>query len=519
MGQRVIIPIFGGTYEGHEGGSQEWQANEASLNIIPQVDPEGIGKIQPGTLKRFPGTSEFSTVRNGAGVETCRGMITFEDQGDSYNEKVATIINTQFGITDSAGTTAVPTTISNAITADFGTVTMHLFQSGATSNVVWAPHGTAASGIGRYVSSTDTQDVVAVTGTGFANNSPNTISTMNRQILGEDGQSWATSAPGTESIDTTNRLAEAEAFPDRLLRSFSLNPYSYKFGSRSIEVYENTGTGKPPFRRIPSGVFNRGILNKNAIASWGDKIFFLDNQSNPVMMRGLQLVDIGNPFIKTEFRRFSLGGPFDDGSMGDIAIMPIFWEGQLMVVFKTIQWDSNSSPVKNQVYVWHETPNLWTQVGATLGTSQWGYAAYAYAFDKHLVMHESNGKMYELTPDEYQDAGTTMDMLRVTKNVTSEMLGGEPDQWVYYNRVVITALGGNFSGTNELKLSFSDDGGTSWATDLVADMDGNNANFNTDIYYAGLGRSRNRMWRITYDSIDSQMVFISMQAEVEFGAP
>lgn len=533
MSRRVELPLLGPpsgaanpTADVANSTLPDYSNPSQMINMWPTLDSKG-GYY----LVSAPGTSSYTFLQtellSGSGVTTYngRGMGVFADSSSSYAEKIGCVVNNGVVIVD-ALTESSPGTVSSAINTTFGLVDVRNFQSAASSQLVWSNHRSDAAGVGYYDPATDTQDIAATIGSNFANGSPYTFDIINRQIVGEDEQSWASSAPASLQVDTTNRLAEAEAFPDRIRRVIVTQPYLYVFGQRSTEVYQNTGSGKPPFSRVPTGVLSIGLgQDRNAVGVFEDMLFFIDQQGRPMMLRGLQAQYIGTPRVWRLLRGFIL--------YSDTRIMPFIWNGSLVVMFNMMKQNSASDVDYGPCLVYHVDFNMWSDYGLYNGSplgdipgdycSFGGVDAVTY-LNKVLFLHSENGRIIEL--DEASNSiylnsssNSTSDMVysRVTESINSSVLGAEPDQLVYMSRLILRTTPGSTTSAvtpTSITMQYSDDGGITWSTSKTATM-GVRGDHGIEVFWTSLGRFRNRIFRFAFT--DASLALYGLFADISIG--
>lgn len=513
------LPLFGGQYDSEPRNSvTKYQGAETTWNMIPRADPAGL---EEAILAPFPGLTAFATVKS-AGSLNARGMCIFADQGDSYVDKIGTIINNEFRFIDAAGTVTASGAGSSAITDTYGNIAMVNQQTGSTSEVSWAPNfqGAGYANTGLYQSTgAGTLGTIQALGTSLADGSPYSIATMNRQLIVEDGESWATSPPGNRQVDGTNRLAEAESFPDRIKRVLTLQPYLYIFGTRSLEIWRNTGTGKPPFSRLPTGVLEHGLRDAFAIGTHRDKIFFLDHESRPMMLQGQKATHIGNPSVDSQLR--------SNSQAPDTTVMPIMWNGQLMVIFNVRKWTSTSAITVSGTWIWHEAVNMWTRLGDDGGVlTGWAFGHHLHlpaengvGDEQHIVMNDLDGKLYKLDDTVLtSEGGTALSLERTTQPVASEVLGEEPDQYVHYNKVILTTNPATSANAAAWTLSYSDDGGKTFVSAGSRAINDSSVGATLEVEWNGLGRSKNRIFKLAATQANHYQTLIKLEADVQFGS-
>lgn len=72
-------------------------------------------------------------------------------------------------------------------------------------------------------------------------------------------------------------VATAEAVSDNIVRLVVYNNQLYIFGTASVEIWQSTGVGDPPFQRINGAFFQQGISAKGAVVVDVSGIYFYGN--------------------------------------------------------------------------------------------------------------------------------------------------------------------------------------------------------------------------------------------------
>ena len=216
-------------------------SDEQARNVYNAVSS---GTKQAG-VKVFPGLKPVAT---GAGV----------DRGDHVMSEVRYVIN---------GTALYRESVAGVRTS-LGTIT-------GSDRAIFADDGTnlyftANNSLYKYDGST-----VATVSQSVVSN-PSSIAYINRQfiITGDNGL-FATSNVNDGSTYNALNFAEAETQPDPLLRAYYFSQLIYMMGSKTIELWRNTGTGNPPFTRQDTSLVNVGLAGKHAVTNTDQYMYWL----------------------------------------------------------------------------------------------------------------------------------------------------------------------------------------------------------------------------------------------------
>lgn len=421
-------------------------------------------------LHSFPGMKPFG---NAVGVG--RGM--FEHNGVLY--KVT-------------GTTLYSVSASGAHTA-LGTIpgTARCIFDGIGSNVVVVTQGVPY----LYNGST----VAAITDVDLE--TPNSATHLNNIIIydGDGGRFCSSDVGDATSIDGAN-YATAESRPDDLVRVYAFNQLLFLLGQKSIEIWWNDGAGSPPFSRVEGGIISVGLGALHSVASNDQAMYWLGDDSHVYRYAGQTSERVSSTSIHHEIANL--------GSVSDAIGLCFNLENQDFYLL--------TLPVANKSWLFSESTG-WTTLSSGGGRTY--IASYAYVYRRHLVEDYRNGNIYELDLNTYTDNGTEQVRIRDTAPIHGALFGA-PGKRVELNRfelIMETGVGLSAGqGINpKVALSFSDDGGRTFGTEMWAEM-GASGEFQHSVSWSGLGSFYERILRVMVS--DPVAVSIhSASADVEVG--
>jgi hypothetical protein len=282
----------------------------------------------------------------------------------------------------------------------------------------------------------------------------------------------------------------AEGSPDKLIRGMASNRRYWTFGSKSVEVFWNSGgdaTFTFPFDRIEGSFADIGCLSPTSVATLRDLIFWLgasrDGSAAIWMGEGYTPKKVSNPAIELGLDNWTdaVGWAYEK-------------EGHAFYVV--------SSKINNKTWCFDITTNSWHQRSYrdpfTAKNKNHHIIAHAYAFNLNLVLSNMNGKIFELSNDVYTDDGATIVRERACQHMSKN-----GDRVVYSSLWVDmeVGVGLGFGPTEEsaanpqLMMDYSDDGGYSFGNELWRDI-GKVGHRQERIQFHRLGMSRDRVFRI-----------------------
>ncbi len=126
-------------------------------------------------------------------------------------------------------------------------------------------------------------------------------------------------------------------------------------------------------------------------------------------------------------------------------------------------------PTEGQTWVVNEGlgNDGWFQLSSGLDDGQYSATSHSYVYGKHLVSHETNGDLLELSLDAFTNAGDTIKRTRVMSSISGDKIGA-PGKRVQMSRfeLILEKGVGLISGQGEdpqIMIEASYDGGKSFA--------------------------------------------------------
>lgn len=247
-------------------------------------------------------------------------------------------------------------------------------------------------------------------------------------------------------------FASAESSPDLLTRATNFVGQLGLFGSKTLEIWRNTGGSGFPFIRI-SGSTPVGSVAPYTVLSIDTSVFWVGNNE-----QGTGIVYKAQGF-----------------SPARISTDPI--EKILQAVPDQTKLKAWTYQQEGHVFYVITGTGLETSLVYDLATGLWHERAFLnsfgryephlgsccmYAFGKHLVGDRRNGKIYEMSQDVYTDNGEPILRKRVYTHLINEL------NYVRYNALQIGFETGVGNQTGDgvdpvCSLRISKDGGRTWS--------------------------------------------------------
>lgn len=290
-----------------------------------------------------------------------------------------------------------------------------------------------------------------------------------------DGKGWV----GTE-------FATAEGDPDPLVAGIVDHRELILFGTASFEIWTNTGNPTFPIERTGNAFGEVGCAATATVCKADNTVFWLgkDRGGDGVVwrMNGYQPVRISNHAVEWAIRQYeriddALAFTYQDG-------------GHAWYVLHFPSADRTWVYSINGGY-WHE----WLWFREPLGTMHRHRSnCHVMIGRKHIVGDWENGKLYELSPTTYDDAGDPIRRVRRTFAEDADL------RQIFYTSLQIDLRAGvgleNDQGRRpRMMLRWSNDGGNTWSNERVATM-GKIGEYFARCKFERLGAGRARVWEI-----------------------
>lgn len=286
--------------------------------------------------------------------------------------------------------------------------------------------------------------------------SPNGVAVLNNQAIYDNGSGQIFDVSDVGDPATINGLnnAKAESSPDDLLLPYVYGETLYLLGTKTTEIWWNSGQGNPPFDRVQGASLLIGLGAKYSLAETPDFLFFFGSDKQfHTLTGGTTSVDtiISTPAMAEEFQDYAV--------TDDVIGWTMQLEGQWFYV----------ATFPNQNVTWvYPVGGEWFQWGTGL-TGRIRADSYVYAYGTHLVAAYNDGNLYELDNKTYTDVGDTI----VRTRDTAPLHGGlfqadgkyfELNELTFFLETGQGLLTGQGSDPS-MAISFSKDGGKTFGTE------------------------------------------------------
>lgn len=428
--------------------------SQQTINYYPEVDKSGKNVI---ALYNTEGTVTRATLTAGTEV---RGVIEYDGVSYWVSGNMMFSMNSAYVVTG-LGTLATQT----------GPVFM------ATNGLVIL----LVDGSDGYTFTFSGSVFATIVDVDFPDN-PVACDILDNNFIVIDGgtQTFYTSPDGTSWAAAD--FSSAEAAPDDLLAVIVDHQEIILGGEKSVETWYNSGDATFTFSR--RATIEIGVAATGGMCKADNSVFFLGNDRVVWRLNGYTPVRVSQHGVEYALSQMD--------TVSDCKMWAQKREGH---VFIWLQF-----PTADQTWVYDVATSMWHRRAyrdtATGALERHRANCYVLLNGVHLVGDHTNGKVYELDPDTYDDDGDEMPSIRVSGHVAS------PDfTWVRHNRLTIdmeTGVGiSSGQGSDpQILLEFSDDGGRTWSNELWRDI-GEMGKTTIRCQWDRLGMARDRVYRTT----------------------
>lgn len=285
---------------------------------------------------------------------------------------------------------------------------------------------------------------------------------VTKKTTGQFNISGLYDSPVWDALD----FATAEEQPDNLVAAVGFNGALVLLGENSLESYYNQGSADFPFAQIPGRVnTTRGCAARDTIVQDDNGLFFLGNDRIFYRLDGDTPKRISSHAVETALAGYT--------TITDAFCLIYDIDGHKFLVL-TFPSENASWSLDLATGAWHERTTL---IGGL--PKRWRGNCYESFAGKQLIGDNSDGRIYELSPTTYTEAGGVTESAAASDNLDT-ISGGNEGDLIFIRAahdartVVIRDAQGNIltDGSADLSLDDTDDvailhnDGTNWKCGL-----------------------------------------------------
>ncbi len=435
--------------------------NQRSVNLYPLIS-EGSDSKSATALRSVAGLLQFTTAGNGG----IRGAIESDDRafvvtGDKFYEVF------EDGTSTERGTLLTPTGICQ------------LEENPTQIMIIDGTYG--------YIYNKATNALTQITDPDFPQPVSLTFQDGYFIVVKADSAQFHISGINDGTSWGATDFTTVESSPDNLVAVKSDSSNLWLFGTKSTEVYRNTGNATFPFQVIDGASIETGCAAADTVQEIGDAIYWLgtDENGDSIVWRsaGYNATRVSTQAIEkkiaesTNFRESYAWVYHERGHA--------FYMLQVKSLKTTICLDISTNAFHERVY-------RNTTTGAE---EQHRGSCHIFFKQKHLVGDRETNQIYEMSLDYYDDNGDPMIKKRVSPHYDEERQLITHAQFELDMEIGVGLQSGQGSDP-QIMMRYSDDGGNTWSDELWRDM-GKVGKYRTRVKWNKLGRSRDRVYEVS----------------------
>lgn len=303
-----------------------------------------------------------------------------------------------------------------------------------------------------------------------------------------DGTTWG-----------TTDFASAEGDPDDLVAIKSFQRKIFLIGTKSTEIWFNTGNSFP-FGRVEGIFINFGCEASDSVAEGDNNIFWLAKGKNGTVTVLQVDESYQDTIISNEGLENSFAGYTTNNAIGFV----YRWLNKEFYVL--------TFPTDDVTWVYDVELGIWTEYDSYNGSSyiRWIPNNYAFFDGKGIVGDFNDGKFYELSSTTYKDNSQNIRRILQTPHLQNE------DKVGYITRLHLDVQNdvANVDASDPtVTLNVSRDGGFSFGSDIAKTI-GESNDYTKRLLFNKLGSARKFVFKFTItDPVDITILGVYVEAE------
>jgi hypothetical protein len=305
------------------------------------------------------------------------------------------------------------------------------------------------------------------------------------------------------TLGSTSGYASPEADGDTPIALHVFRREIFIFGKRTVEIWENDG--ETPFVRTGNGLLSIGCIAPYSVAKTENFIYWLSTDKKLVRYSGGSVDIIPTPFDR-EIQELT--------TLSDCIahIMTFSGRDYLKLDFvseqRTFVMSFNSEGLEKTS--WGEW-GYWDSESGGYSRFLGGHYCYSSDWNMHLIGGIINGKIYQLSREQYTDDNNPIRVLIRTAQINHGTNGKKRGGNI---RITLKRGSASLSTTPYLAVRFRDDNRNSWSNERVISLGDLGETKSVVKFYAG-GIYHNRQWEFVF-SEDCGFSIADIEEDVEF---
>lgn len=285
-------------------------------------------------------------------------------------------------------------------------------------------------------------------------------------------------------------VATVEGSPDNLVGVVNDHRELQFYGTKTVEIWYNSGAADFPFERQGNAFIERGCFDRDSLVKLDNSVHFMGEDRIIYRLNGYTPTRISTHSIEYQLRNATYCRGFT-----------YTLEGHINYCITT---DNGSFVYDNSTGLWHDR--------LSFGLNYWRIGGAIEAFSGTLLSDSITGKLYTPSLDVFDENGATISSVIELPTIAAD--DGRYLTMYSFEVTCETGVGLN-SGQGsdpQMMLQYSDDGGRTWSNELWRTMGAIGA-YLTRCIWRKLGQFRQRQIRLTITDPVRRLI-ISYSADV-----
>jgi len=238
---------------------------------------------------------------------------------------------------------------------------------------------------------------------------------INNQFLYTKDRFTTVSDVGNGASASGLNIIGEEHDPDDLVRDFVFDTTIWRMGCRSTLGWWNSGEGQPPIERLDGQIFSVGLGAINSVAKNDEAFYWLGDDNAIYRATGGASQRISTDAISNFIERLD--------RVDDATGYTFTMQGQ------NFYWIT--FPSGNKTFIINESlgEDGWFELSSGVGVGElsgrYQGSSIINVYGKNIVADETNGNIYELDFDTFNNNGETLHRTRVSSSINGEMLNAK----------------------------------------------------------------------------------------------
>lgn len=304
-------------------------------------------------------------------------------------------------------------------------------------------------------------------------------------------------------------IAAVSKFQDNVLSMIVDHSEPWFLGAKQSIVYYDSGDPNFPFSPIPGAVIENGTISLSPPVKLDNSIFWVggDERGSCIGWRasGYTPTRVTNHAVEMAWQGYAV--------TSDLLTFSLQYQGHSLWVVMF--------PTARKTWVFDVATGLWHNWANFDGMAHLAQC-HEFAFGQHLMGARNSGNIYLWSIQNQTDNGQPIQRVRRSPIISME------NEWLFHSKLELdceVGLGpepplldpeGNPRGP-QVFLRYSDDSGHTWSDFMARDL-GLAGEFRKRVIWWRLGRSRNRVYEISYsDPVPLRIIDGYVEASPGFG--